>query len=118
MDDTTKKIEIKATMVLPDLPYIPTLAIPSAVIKLASFQSELAARMALNGMAQSVKEPEASKVPDTQLTPEEAAKLAGVTKAWIYGHWKRLGIGARLSHKVLRISRSRLERWLASRGRI
>jgi predicted DNA-binding transcriptional regulator AlpA len=52
---------------------------------------------------------------DTLLTPEQAAAIIGVDKAWLYRHSKQLPFARRLSRKKIRFNEAGLRRWLASR---
>ncbi len=53
--------------------------------------------------------------PDQLLTPQEAARILGVTPRWLYRHAKRLPFTKRISRKVLRFSEAGLRRWLATK---
>ena len=53
--------------------------------------------------------------PDRLLSVEETAKIAGVTRVWLYRHAAQLPFTRRLSPKALRFSSAGLQRWLASR---
>jgi excisionase family DNA binding protein len=52
---------------------------------------------------------------ETLLMPEEAAKLIGVKKEWLYRHAKHLPFCRKLSRKAIRFNEAGLKRWLAAR---
>ena len=52
---------------------------------------------------------------DRMLDVEEAAAMLGVTRKWIYRHFKSLPFARKLSPKVLRFSRLGLVRHLATK---
>ena len=52
---------------------------------------------------------------DELLTPEQAARMLGVTLKWIYAHKRQLPYVAGLSRKTLRFSRKGLQRYIAAR---
>jgi len=57
----------------------------------------------------------APAAPERVLKVEEAARLAGVTKNWLYRHADQLPFTHRISKKCLRFSAAGLQRWLDSR---
>jgi|SRR5262252_2600773 len=52
---------------------------------------------------------------DVLLTAEEAAKLIGVNRKWLYRHANKLPFTRRISRKNLCVSEAGLRRWLAWR---
>jgi excisionase family DNA binding protein len=72
----------------------------------AVVREEIAAALSSNGH---VEEKE------TLLMPEEAAKLIGVKKEWLYRHAKHLPFCRKLSRKAIRFNEAGLKRWLAAR---
>lgn len=52
---------------------------------------------------------------DRLLTPDEAARLLGVTPAWLYRHASRLPFARKLSRKCLRFSEAGLRKWQAAK---
>lgn len=54
---------------------------------------------------------------DSYLTPDEAATLLRVSKAWVCRHAAGWGFATKLGHKVVRIDRAGLLRWMAQRQR-
>lgn len=44
-----------------------------------------------------------------------AASHMGVSVIWLYRHWRRLGLGRKLSHRQVRIDLRAVERWMRSR---
>ena len=52
---------------------------------------------------------------DVLLTAEEAAKLIGVNRRWLYRHANKLPFTRRISRKNLCVSEAGLRRWLALR---
>lgn len=87
----------------------------AALIDLLALQAVLASR------ARGVAVPPPEPIPaDDWVTPDEAARLGGVTRRVIYGwsrcrDWSRFT--ARPSRKVLRIKRGAFLGWLESTGR-
>ena len=57
----------------------------------------------------------AAETTEKLLTPDEAARLIGVDKKWLYRHSKQLPFIRRLSKKNVRFSDAGLKRWLATR---
>jgi len=55
---------------------------------------------------------------DTLLTADEAAKLMGVSRRWVYRNSGKLGFARRINRKTLRFSAAGLRRWIAARSRI
>jgi hypothetical protein len=53
--------------------------------------------------------------PDTLLTPDQAASIAGVNRSWLIRNSYKLPFARKLSHKVLRFSEVGLRRWLVTR---
>jgi predicted DNA-binding transcriptional regulator AlpA len=49
------------------------------------------------------------------LSPDEAAAIIGVNKAWLFRHGKRLPFTRKLSRKNIRYDEAGLRRWLAAR---
>jgi predicted DNA-binding transcriptional regulator AlpA len=81
--------------------------IGARIVKLGGLQSAL--------LAQSVARLDDSAA-DTMLTPEDVARRLGVTTLWVYKNWKtRLPFGVKVSHKAVRFSARKLERWLSLR---
>ena len=60
-------------------------------------------------------QPEAPPEGDHFLTPEEAAKILGVTVPWLYRHAARLPFTRRLSRKCLRFSEAAVRKWQAAK---
>ena len=108
---------IQSTTVLPELGYIATVAIPQTMIKVLTFQAELASRLSLaswtgNGQHPIEKEPDRS---DALIDAAEAGKLLGVNVSWLYKNSKRLPFARKLGRKTLRFSKMGLLKWQQSR---
>jgi excisionase family DNA binding protein len=52
---------------------------------------------------------------DDLLTVDEAAEVLRVSPRWLYRHARHLPFTRKLSRKVLRFSRSGINRWLATK---
>jgi len=90
--------------------------------ELASTPSRLSAMTAeqrdglLAALRIAVSDAPAQRTSSTDLlTVSEAAALLKVTARWLYRHAGKLPFTRRLSRKVLRFSRTGLERWIAAR---
>ncbi len=79
--------------------------------RLVPLQTVLLSRV----LSSSAKTPEASSPEDRLLTVEEAARIARVSKRWLYARASNLPFTRKLSHKVVRFSEAGLRKWLAMR---
>ncbi len=94
---------------------VPEEAIPEALGVLGRLQGELLSRLLASGNGKLGVQ--AKPEPDRLLDAAAAAKLLGVTRAWMYRHANKLPFTRRLSPKVLRLSEAGLWRYLAARRR-
>ncbi|MFH1763311.1 MAG: helix-turn-helix domain-containing protein [Gemmatimonadota bacterium] len=90
---------------------IPLDEIPEIIGVLESVRVRLERRFMAPSLPHQV-EPEVSRAPDRQLTAQEAADRAGVTRKWIYNHAESLPFVKKLAPRTYRISERGLKRWL------
>ncbi len=111
-----KDIVEMTSLTLPNLPYFATCDIPAGLGVLASEQQKLLARWITHQRQSNGGPPSPMKAAETgkMLTVEEAAKVLGVGKDWVYANGKKLG-AFRISHRKIRIPETKLQRYLAMR---
>ena len=89
---------------------LPQPVLAAVYVDVARLEAALLAALlvANQGMAQSPT-PE----PDRLLTPDEAARLLGTTKTWLYRNAPKLAFTKRLTRKTLRFSENGLRKYLS-----
>jgi hypothetical protein len=94
---------------------VPLVAIPAILTQLAAVQVVLGARLL---EAQGERSPAWEEAPaghrDQWITPDKAAKIAGLSRRWFYQH-KSLPFVRPISRKVIRVSEPGLRKWLQKR---
>lgn len=91
---------------------LPPEAARALLLQLAPLQEALRLRALHAGVQNG--QPEAL-AEDRLLTPQEAARLLGVTPPWLYRRSRSLPFARRLSRKCLRFSEAGLRRWQAAK---
>jgi excisionase family DNA binding protein len=95
---------------------VPAGEVPGLLVRLGALLAALAARHAANASNESkVVQNEPTRSRDRNLTADEAAKMLGMKKSWIYRHSGELPFTRRLSRRAIRFSEKGVRRWLETR---
>lgn len=86
-------------------------ALPGVMLELAALQTALAARLATAGQAENGEQPEPGE--DGMLTPEAAARIAGLTVDALRRRKAFRPAIVKLGHRTLRVDERKLRRILA-----
>jgi excisionase family DNA binding protein len=92
---------------------LPVEALVALAVKAFAVQAAVAARVAAVLIQSKPLGASEAMTTDRLLTPQEAAVVLGVTRAWLYRHAGKLPFTRRLSRKTLRFSQAGLCRWQA-----
>ena len=95
---------------------VPAGELPGLLVRLGALLAALAARQAAsasNGNKALQVEPTDNR--DRNLTADEAAKMLGMKKNWLYRHSGELPFTRRLSRRAVRFSEKGIRRWLETR---
>ncbi len=85
---------------------------PGSLVPAAWVVTELEAALEAPALHTSANGPRSAD--DQLLTVQEVAERFGLTRDWLYRHWKTVG-GVKLGRKVLRFPAAALPRYLATR---
>ena len=95
---------------------VPAGEVPGLLVRLGALVAALAARHVANvSNANKVLQVEPTDNRDRNLTADEAAKMLGMKKSWLYRHSGKLPFTRRLSRRALRFSEKGIRRWLETR---
>ena len=95
---------------------VPVGEVPGLLVRLGALVAALAARHAANvSNASKVLQVEPTDNRDRNLTADEAAKMLGMKKSWLYRHSRELPFTRRLSRRAVRFSEKGIRRWLETR---
>ena len=95
---------------------VPVGEVPGLLVRLGALVAALAARHAANvSNASKVLQVEPTDNRDRNLTADEAAKMLGMKKSWLYRHSGELPFTRRLSRRAVRFSEKGIRRWLETR---
>jgi excisionase family DNA binding protein len=95
---------------------VPVGEVPGLLVRLGALVAALAARHVANvSNASKVLQVEPTDNRDRNLTADEAAKMLGMKKSWLYRHSGELPFTRRLSRRAVRFSEKGIRRWLETR---
>ena len=95
---------------------VPADEVPGLLVRLGALLAALAARQAASASnGNKVLQVEPTDNRDRNLTADEAAKMLGMKKSWLYRHSGEFPFTRRLSRKALRFSEKGIRRWLETR---
>ena len=94
---------------------VPTGEVPGLLVRLGALLAALAARQASSASNESKVRIESTDNGDRNLTVDEAAKMLGVKKSWLYRHSGTLPFTRRLSRRAIRFSEKGIRRWFETR---
>jgi predicted DNA-binding transcriptional regulator AlpA len=98
------------------LPHVPPGRIATLIGLVRLFEARLVrSELQLSEPPRSSVSPEEPS--DRLLTPQEAARMLGVTVPWLHRRSRKLPFARKLSHKVIRYSEAGIRRYLAARSR-
>ncbi len=95
---------------------VPVGEVPGLLVQLGALLAALAARQAASAcIGNRVLQVEPTDNRDRYLTADEAAKMLGMKKSWLYRHSGELPFTRRLSRRAVRFSEKGIRRWLETR---
>ena len=95
---------------------VPADEVPGLLVRLGALLAALAARQAASASnGNKVLQVEPTDNRDRNLTADEAAKMLGMKKSWLYRHSGELPFTRRLSRRAIRFSEKGIRRWLETR---
>ena len=95
---------------------VPVGEVPGLLVRLGALLAALAARQAASASnGNKVLQVEPTDNRDRNLTADEAAKMLGMKKSWLYRHSGELPFTRRLSRRAVRFSEKGIRRWLETR---
>ena len=96
---------------------VPAGEVPELLVRLGALLAALAARQAASASnGNKVLQVEPTNNRDRNLTADEAAKMLGMKKSWLYRHSGKLPFTRRLSRRAIRFSEKGIRRWLETRN--